>query len=199
MSFDPSAKYTKDELVRLARLFGIPLTQDGRAKPRERLMSNLSVRSKTTRPSGTLATTFNPNGPMKYSLENLRMFAKERGILATVDGRRKSKEELLTHLIMAAKGMKLPSGAARKSASKEPKAKKTQTKKAPANRIRKSVERAASIPLNIPRLPEIRANMADVVQMPNAEPATQSRAEKRKAARASARAAAREAAMNRLP
>jgi hypothetical protein len=189
MSFDPSARYSKDELVRLARLFGVPLsTKDGKTKPKDRLMRNLTVESKTKRPSGKLATTFNPNGPMSYSFENLRMFAKERGILATVDGRRKTKQELLTHLIMAAKGMKLPSGAARK----EPKAK---TQKAP----RKSISRTASA--SIPKLPNITASVAGpsrgaVVQMPNGNIMfAESRADKRRAAKA----AARQAAMSRLP
>jgi len=212
MSFNPSAKYTKDELVRLARLFGVPLSADGKAKPRERLMSNLTTRAKTARPTGKLETTFVPNGPMKYSLENLRMFAQERGILSTVDGRRKTKEELLTHLIMAAKGMQLPSGAAKKTRKPRVSRPKTQPKprtsksSAPAKVNQPKIRDIPRLPDILPppqRLPSIDASVAGpskgaVVQMPNgnlmfAEP--QSRAEKRKTARANAR----RAVMSRLP
>lgn len=116
-AYDPSAKYSKSDLLRLARAFGVSTStklSKGKYKPKSKtaLSTNVAAAARTGRmDAAKWYTTFRPDGMEKYSMENLKFFAKQMKVPVTVDGKRKKKEELLAHLTMKAKGVPLPASA----------------------------------------------------------------------------------------
>jgi hypothetical protein len=120
MSYDPSAKYTRNDLMRLARVFGVHTTRgapgDRSRNMRPRPTADLRAAIAKGRPVAgrSLATSFQSSDLMQYTMYNLRYFAKQMKVPMTYRGRTKTKAELLKGLTLAAKGVAIPGVSTRK-------------------------------------------------------------------------------------
>ena len=160
MSYDPSAKYSRNDLMRLAKVFGVHTTRgapgDRARNMRPRSTANLraAIAAKgSPLPGRSLATSFEPSDLMQYTMYNLRYFAKQMKVPATYRGRTKTKAELLKGLTLAAKGVMVPGVSTRKgtrsaaSSPRRPSSGSRRPKSAPAGA--KSPVRRARLTRNV--------------------------------------------------
>jgi hypothetical protein len=153
MSYDPSAKYTRNDLMRLAKVFGVHTTRGAPGtKPRNtrpRPTADLRSALAQGRPVAgrSLATSFQSSDLMQYTMYNLRYFAKQMKVPMTYRGRTKTKAELLKGLTLAAKGVQIPGVSTRKGTRKAGAGlfgKSPRSAKRPASATPRSAKRPAS-------------------------------------------------------
>jgi hypothetical protein len=107
MAFDPSQKYTRDQLVRFARMYDVKVSEQGKSKPKERLMANVSRAARSGAPTRSIPnlSSFDPQDMMQFSTEGLRQIAKDRKVPLSDRGVRKTKLQLVQDLIKQSKGL----------------------------------------------------------------------------------------------